>query len=211
MRRELPRWGGQKPRLRMVRAVFTALTDPTGVAAQRPGALERAGLLLEDWRDTQRRPAGAETRMLAILDELHLTDLVTSIDGLSAVGAAAILAETGELSRFATGRAVVKHAGLAPRERLSGNYTGRTRIGRQGRPALRLAAWRAARNLALHNPVFAAKFTHLTTRDHNQLNAGQAYAAIAAALLRQLHAVVTRRQRWDPAIAAGGRDLEQAA
>jgi hypothetical protein len=28
---------------------------------------------------------------------------------------------------------------------------------------------------------------------------------LAAALLRQLHAVITTGQRWDPAIAAGGR------
>jgi len=39
----------------------------------------------------------------------------------------------------------------------------------------------------------------------NPLTPGQARAAIAAALLRQLHVVVTRRVRWDPAI-AGTRD-----
>jgi transposase len=35
------------------------------------------------------------------------------------------------------------HAGLAPRQKRSGTYTGRTRTAGQGRPALRLAAWRA--------------------------------------------------------------------
>jgi transposase len=34
--------------------------------------------------------------MVAVLDELDLTDLVCSIQGVSAVGAAAILAEAGE-------------------------------------------------------------------------------------------------------------------
>ena len=58
--------------------------------------------------------------MIAVLDELELTELVTSITGISAVGAAAILAETGDPRRFATARALVKHAGLAPREKLSG-------------------------------------------------------------------------------------------
>ena len=56
-------------------------------------------------------------RMVAVLDELELTALVTSIHGISAVGAAAILAETGDPHRFATARALVKHAGLAPREK----------------------------------------------------------------------------------------------
>jgi transposase len=35
---------------------------------------------------------------------------------MSVVGAAAILAETGDPRRFTTARAVIKHAGLAPRE-----------------------------------------------------------------------------------------------
>src|SRR5674476_1077823 len=34
---------------------------------------------------------------------------------------------------------------------------------------------------------------------------GQAHAALAAAILRQLYAVVSTGQRWDAAIAAGGR------
>jgi len=37
-----------------------------------------------------------EALMVAVLDELDLTDLVCSIQGVSAVGAAAILAEAGE-------------------------------------------------------------------------------------------------------------------
>ena len=72
--------------------------------------------------------------MVAVLDELELTELVTSITGLSAVGAAAILAETGDPRRFATARALVKHAGLAPREKLSGTFIGRTKLTGQGRP-----------------------------------------------------------------------------
>ena len=59
-------------------------------------------------------------------DLLGLTGLVTSMTGLSAVGAAAILAETVDPRRFATARAAVKHAGLAPREKLSGAFTGQT-------------------------------------------------------------------------------------
>jgi hypothetical protein len=36
--------------------------------------------------------------MVTVLDDLGLTELVTSIAGLTAVGAAAILAETGDLT-----------------------------------------------------------------------------------------------------------------
>ena len=66
----------------IVGAVFTALSDPAGVIAQRRGALQRAGWVLEDWRLVKIRLAEVETQMVAILDELELTELVTSIPGV---------------------------------------------------------------------------------------------------------------------------------
>ena len=142
--------------------------------------------------------------MTGVLDELGLTALATSITGLSPVGAAAILAETGDPRRFATARALVKHAGLAPREKLSGAFTGRTRLTGQGRPGLRLAAWRAVWGAQRANPVYAARYQHLTSREQNKLTPTQAQTIIAAAILRHLHAVITTGQAWDPATAAHG-------
>ena len=81
VRREITNRGGQKACLRIVRKLFSALADPTGVIAHRRGALERVQLLLEDWADTKRKLADTETRMTAVLDELGLTELVTSIHG----------------------------------------------------------------------------------------------------------------------------------
>jgi transposase len=176
----------------------------------RPGALDRAHLALGDWRDTRARLAGVEARMVAILDDLELTGLVTTIAGLTPVGAAAILAETGDLARFASPRSLVKHAGLCPRDNTSGGYQGKTSISGRGRPALRVAAWRAVWAALPNNPVMAARFAHLTTREHNRLARQQARTACAAALLRWIHAVITQHVSWDPLIAAG-QPLPQAA
>jgi transposase len=211
VRRELPRWGAVRPCLRIVRAVFAALRDPAGVMVHRPGALERAHLALGDWRDTCARLAGAEARMVAVLDDLGLTALVTTIAGLTPVGAAAILAETGDPARFASPRSLVKHAGLCPRDNASGEHQGKTSISGRGRPGLRLAAWRAVWAAMPNNPVMAARFTHLTTRQDNRLARQQARTACAAALLRWIHVVVTHRVTRDPAIAAGGASLQHAA
>jgi transposase len=204
VRREITHSGGQKPCLRLVRAVFAALSDPVGVITQRRGALERVQFLLTDWKSTGQRLGEVEARMIGVLDELALTELVTSIDGLSALGAAAILAQTGDLRRFTSARALVKHAGLAPREKLSGTFVGRTKLTGQGRPSLRLAAWRAIWPAMHHNRVYAARVTYLTTRETNKLKPMQAQAVIAATLLRHLHAVVTTGQAWDPNIATHG-------
>jgi transposase len=204
VRREITKRGGQRPCLRIVRKLFTGLADPAGVIAHRHGALERVQLLLEDWAHTQHKLADTEHRMTTVLDELELTELVTSITGISAVGAATILAETGDPTRFATARALVKHAGLAPREKLSGNFVGRTKLTGQGRPRLRAAAWRAVWGAQRANPVYGARYRHLTTREHNKLKPTQAQTVIAAAILRHLHAVITTGQTWDPEIATHG-------
>ena len=204
VRREITRRGGQKPRLRIVRGMFSALADPAGVIAHRAGALERIQFLLEDWTGAHHRLADAETRMSGVLDELGLTALVTSIPGISAVGAAAILAQSGDPRRFATARALVKHAGLAPRQNLSGTFTGRTKLTGQGRPGLRLAAWRTVWGAQRANPVYRSRYQHLTSREHNKLKPTQAQTVIAAAILRHLHAVITTGQAWDAAIATHG-------
>lgn len=203
VRRELPRWGGKFVRHSIVEGLWEALPGTGGVAAQRRGALERLHLLLEDWRLLRARLADAESRMTGLLDELGLTELVTSIDGVSALSGAVMLAETGDLARFTSGRAVVKHAGLNPSEHTSATINGKTRISRRGRPALRSAAWRAVWGALRHNKVLTAKHAHLTGRDAGRLADGQARTACAAALLRWLWAVITTRQPWDARIAAG--------
>jgi hypothetical protein len=62
----------EKPSLRIVRRMFSALADPAGVRAHRPGALERVTLLLQDHdppgtstialgRSTLRSPGGCRS------------------------------------------------------------------------------------------------------------------------------------------------------
>lgn len=204
--KELPRWGGQRVCHRIVEALHAAAADPRGVPSQRPGGLERAGFALADLHHAEAQRDHVEALLVEVLDDLDLTRLVTSIDGLSAVGAAAILAETGDLSRFDSARAVVKHAGLCPRENTSGSYAGKTTISGRGRPLLRVAAWRAVWGALPHNQILAARHAHLTSREHNQLTDAQARVAVAGNLLRQLYAVITTRTAWNPAIAAGQAD-----
>ena len=97
---------------------------------------------------------------------------------------------------------------------MSGAFVGQTKLTGQGRPGLRLAAWRAVWGAQRANPVYGARYQHLTSREHNKLRAKfQAQSVIAAAILRHLHAVITTRQTWDPAIATHGRrrTLKRAA
>ncbi len=203
VRGELAACGAKKLWHRVAVAVWRAAGDPRTIAAEREAITERAVFAYQDWMAALAALADVEGRMLAVLDQLNLTHLVTTIPGLSATGAAVILAQTGDPARYDSPRAWVKHAGLAPQANESGKYRGRTRSSGRGRPELRTAAWRAVLGAARVNPVFAARIDYLTRRQTNRLAAGQARAVVAAALLRQLHVVVTRRVPWDPAIASG--------
>ena len=211
VRDQLAGWGAARRNPRILRAVWAAALDPGGVATERAAACERAAYAVADWRHALEQIIDVEARMVEVLDTLGLSELVTTITGLSVVGAAAILAETGDPARFDCARTWVKHAGLCPRANESGNFHGATTVSHRGRPGLRTAAWRAVWGALRHNPVYTARYTRLTTRATNPLRPGQARAAIAAALLRQLFVVVTRRVAWNPAIAAGTRTGKEVA
>jgi transposase len=198
---------GFRPHTAILRAVFDAATNvqlcAQGVPEQRAGGFERVRFLIADLLHARAELTAVQGRMVAAVQDLELAELVASIPGVSVLGAATILAETGDLNRFNSARAVVKHAGLCPRDNSSGSYQGSTQISGRGRPLLRLAAWRVIYAAKHHNPVLAARFSHLTTRSDNKLSTTQAHVAVAASLLRQLHAVVTTKTAWDPALAAG--------
>jgi transposase len=198
-------WGAKRICTRIAAAAYAVLTDSTGVPAQRPGALERVLAALHDLRVVRGELQAVNAAMLGVLDALGIAVVAGSIPGVSAISVAAILAETGDPSRFSTARAMVKHAGLAPAEHASGNSVGQATISRRGRPALRLAAWRAVWGALRHNRVYAARHTALTHRSVDKLTRQQADAAIAAAIIRQIHAIVTRDVAWDAEIATGRR------
>ena len=77
VRREVTRRGKARPCLRIVRKLFAALTDTAGVLAHRPAAFERIAWVIEDWDHAKTKLVDTEARMVAVLDELELTELAT--------------------------------------------------------------------------------------------------------------------------------------
>jgi transposase len=213
-------WGGQKAWGTISARVFAALTDTEGaVAWSRRGLLRRVADELGDLQRTRAQLRATEADMVAVLAGLGLSRL-GDIPGLTAVGAAAILAETGDPRRYDGSSSLVKHAGMSPAGNASGAFSGQARISRRGRPALRLAVWRAVWPMLRYNPVLAAKYTAMTrAADAAAADAGsqhgtaaqaaartrraKARVACAASLLRWIYCMVVHGTSWDPAVAAG--------
>ena len=136
-------WGGAAACGPICAGVFAALTDTEGVvASSRRGLLRRFADELGDLQRTRAQLRAVEADMVSVLGELGLSRLA-DIPGLTAVGAAAILAETGDPRRYDSSSSLVKHAGLSPSDNASGAFDGQAHISRRGRPGLRLTVWRA--------------------------------------------------------------------
>lgn len=89
----------------------------------------------------------AAAEVLATLDQ-HLT----TIPGVGPVLAATILAEIGDVTRFARVEALVAYAGLDPGVFESGQFRGRRQhLSKRGSPYLRRALFLAAHSAQLHN------------------------------------------------------------
>jgi transposase len=218
IRSAVPGWGGQRPCRPICARIFAALTSTEGVVvSSRRGLLRRVADELGDLQRTRAQLQAADADMRAVLGELGLSRL-GDIPGLSATGAAAILAETGDPRRYDSSSSLVKHAGLAPAQNASGAFAGQAHISRRGRPGLRLTVWRTVWPMLLFNPVMAAKYQAMTRAAGAAAQDGagtrpaaaaararraKARVACAASLLRWIYSIVVHGTSWDPAAARG--------
>jgi transposase len=202
--RELPRWGSQRRCARILRAVWIAANSDSGggVTAPRPGALERAAFVLADFHQALGELAEVEARMAAVLAELGLGELVATIPGVSAVGAAAILAETGDPTRFDSPAPCQARRPVPTRQRL-GCVCRQDHDLRPGPAAAATGRMAGKLGCTAPQPGLGGPLRPPDTRERNPLTDGQARTAVAAALLRQLWVVCVTRVPWDPAVAGG--------
>jgi transposase len=222
-----------RPDRRIARKILALADDPGAVAWSRRGLFRRVRDELDDLQRARRQLKEAEADMAALLAELGLARL-GDIPGLTVTGAAVILAETGDPRRYETSSSMVKHAGLSPSDNASGASEGASRISRRGRPALRVAAWRATFAMLNWNPVMKARYEALVAgaEESARTAAGsarpgsaraaqaarsaraaraKARVACAASLLRWIYFMTVHGAGWDPVAASGGRFAPQEA
>jgi transposase len=234
VRQAVAGWGGQRPAGPVCRAVFAATASTEGVVvSHRRGLLRRCADELGDLQRTRAQLRAVEAGMAAVLGELGLSRLA-GIPGLTAVGAAAILAETGDPRRYDSSSSLARHAGLSPSGNASGAFEGQAHISRRGRPGLRLTVWRAIWPLLIHNSVMAAKYAAMiaaadaaAAAQAAQAQSGtgsrqasaaaaararraKARVACAAALLRWIYSMAGCGTGWDPDAAAGAASCQHA-
>jgi transposase len=110
----------------------------------------------------------------------RLPQHITSIPGVGPVTGATILAEIGDIHRFASPEKLVAYAGIDPVVYQSGEFRAvNTRMSKRGSPYLRHALWQAAFGAARHDPQL---------RDYYQRKRaeGKAHRTVLGAICRKL-------------------------
>jgi transposase len=125
-------------------------------------------------------------------------ELITTIPGIATVLGSVILAEIGDISAFARKpgdiskadplHRLLAFAGLDPRIRTSGQWTGKVRMSKRGSRALRTAIWRAAFIACMH-PAFADIYHQhrVIMKQHQKIALSHVARKIVQAIYGVLH------------------------
>ena len=114
------------------------------------------------------------------------TRWLQSIPGVGEYSAMMLLAEIGDIARFARAEALCSYAGLVPRVRESAGKTARGGITRQGSPWLRWIMVEAAQVATRSSPAVKRYYERLLRKKHKQV----ARVAVARKLLVAVYALL---------------------
>jgi hypothetical protein len=124
---------------------------------------------------------------------------VCSIQGLRESLALGIVAQTGNLADYPSGKCLIKLAGTQPTPKESGRYQrGHTPFSKQGRRLLRVVLYWSTLQLLTRNDAIAYHYHRLQTRPHHPLTKMEALGACMNKVLEYVWATGHHRQFYDP-------------
>jgi transposase len=132
------------------------------------------GMLLDQHDLLERQIEVAEAHVASLLDG-ELARRLQTIPGVGPATCAALIAEIGDIDRFATFDQLLAYAGVHPAERSSGRKGSDPetawRMSKAGDSHLRAAAYRIAVVGTVHNPVIAAHYRRKREAGKSKMNA----------------------------------------
>jgi transposase len=121
-------------------------------------------------------------------------DLLTSIPGIAFVTAAVILAEVGDLRRFASGRQAGAYAGVTPSKNESGKLNRPGRMSKKGNARVRQALYMASLSATAFNPAMRDAYMHMINRGKKKM---VALGAIMRKLIVLMRAIAVSGKPFD--------------
>ena len=119
-----------------------------------------------------------------------------SIPGIGMIGAATILAEIGDISRFKNSSSLIAFAGIDPTVRQSGEFNStHNHMSKRGSPYLRHAIFLAATTCSFHNSPLNAYYKKKRDQGKHHLTAT---GAVARKLTTVIYAVLRDSKPYEP-------------
>jgi transposase len=118
------------------------------------------GQLLEEYDLAQRQLEQIEHELHLILERIPYAQKLLKIQGVNATSLAGVLGEAGDLSGYAHGNALLRHAGLNLAEASSGKWRGKMVLSKRGRPRLRHFLYLMTMCMVMTNPDIRALHKH---------------------------------------------------
>lgn len=181
-------------------AEATALATAAAHSAAGTRAVDARGLVVRTLAlhllEIQQRVAELEAAIAELLREDAEGQRLQTIPGIGPQLAATIRAELGDVTRFQSVDQVVAYAGLDPRTRQSGAFTGQKRLSKRGPGALRHALYLAAFVATRARPEWRARFQRLL--DHGR-GAKEARVILSRALLKVVYHLLRTGETYAPA------------
>jgi transposase len=110
--------------------------------------------LLEEFDLATAQLERVEKEVTEILKQIPFAKKLLAIKGISEIALAGILGEAGDLSGFAHGNSLLRHAGLHLAEASSGKWKGQIVLSKRGRSRLRRFLYLATMSLVMNNNDF---------------------------------------------------------
>ncbi|WP_376698266.1 IS110 family transposase [Cohnella lubricantis] len=95
--------------------------------------------------------------------------MLLAIPGVNATSLAGVLGEAGDLSGYAHGNALLRHAGLNLTEASSGKWSGKIALSKRGRPRLRRFLYLMTMCMVMTNSAVRALHHHNVDKEARQL------------------------------------------
>jgi transposase len=152
--------------------------------------------LLEEYDLATLQLQTIEQEIQTVLKRIPMAKQMLEIKGISAISVAGILGESGNLSGYVHGNALLRHAGLNLSEASSGKWRGQMILSKRGRPRLRRFLFIATMGMVMNNPEFKALHWHNV--HVKKLKKMKSIMKLCGKLARILVGMAQRGEAYDP-------------
>ncbi|PWW00798.1 transposase [Paenibacillus cellulosilyticus] len=206
-----------------LRHVFKILTCTSAIATLRlfplPKEISRLNTeqVLAGWKQYVKRHAGVKRAELLIslaktsvgttqalhayklhliLEHIPYAQQLLEIRGVYVTNLAGVLGEAGDLSGYAHGNALLRHAGLNLAEASSGKWRGKMVLSKRGRPRLRHFLYLMTMSMVMTNPEIRAE--HRYNVEEKKLKKMKSIMKLIGKVARMLVALAKNNSSYEP-------------